>query len=47
MLIDCVLFDRHRHLSLRLSGLVPSDDIVAAADQFREELEGIHVNLIA
>lgn len=46
MRTDCVLFDGQRNLSLRLEGQVPGDDMMEAANQFRDELERIHANLI-
>lgn len=46
MWTDCVLLDAQRNLSLRLEGQVPGDDRMEAANQFRDELERIHANLI-
>ena len=43
---DCVLFDEQRNLSLRLEGQTPGDDSLEAANEFRDELERIHANLI-
>ncbi len=46
MWTDCVLLDEQRNLSLRLEGQSPGDDRMEAANQFRDELERIHANLI-
>lgn len=44
---DCVLFDRQRNLSLRLSGPGPNNDVFEDAGAFRDELERIHGDLTA
>lgn len=43
---DCVVLDERRNMSLRLKGQVPGDDMITAANQFRDELERIHADLI-
>lgn len=42
---ECVLFDRHQNLSVRLSGFDAAGDVFEAARRFGDELERINANL--